>query len=224
MWSTAVGCSEGLVIEQFDRYFTAVPVIAILRGIRPEEAVAVGEALIATGIRVIEIPLNSPRPLESIRLLVQAMRGRALIGAGTVLTSTEVDTVAAAGGAIVVSPNANAEVITRTRKLNLISLPGVFTPTEAIAALAAGAHALKLFPGELVTPSSVQALAAVLPGNTRFILVGGVSVETMGSWIGGPVHGFGIGSSLYKAGRSPIEVEERAQLLTQAMRKGMAAP
>jgi 2-dehydro-3-deoxyphosphogalactonate aldolase len=215
----AGGCSEGPVIAQFDRYFAAMPLIAILRGIQPEEAEAVGEALIACGIRLIEVPLNSPRPLESIRLLAQKTRGRALIGAGTVLSTTQTDEVAAVGGAMIVSPNANAEVIVRTRSLNLVSLPGVFTPTEAFAALAAGAHALKLFPGEIFTVSSVRALAAVLPADIRLILVGGVTGSTLESWLGGAVHGFGIGSWLYRPGRATDEVSEQALLLAQAMRK-----
>ncbi len=207
------------MVREFDRYFEEMPLIAILRGINPEQALAVAEALIDAGIRLIEVPLNSPRPFDSIRVLAQATLGRALIGAGTVLTAAETDAVAAAGGAMIVSPNADAEVIGRTRAHALISLPGVFTPTEAFAAMAAGAHALKLFPGELVTASSARALAAVLPQGTRLILVGGVSSSNLEAWLGQAVHGFGIGSSLYRPGHLPEQVAEQARLLVRTLKE-----
>jgi 2-dehydro-3-deoxyphosphogalactonate aldolase len=210
-----------MVNEHFDRYFRDMPLIAILRGVKPEEAVAIGEALIEAGIRIIEVPLNSPRPLESIRRLAESAGARALVGAGTVLTSAQVDNVAAAKGTLVVSPNMDARVIERTRVHHLLSLPGVFTPTEAFAALAAGAHALKLFPGELATPQSVKALAAVLPPNTRLILVGGVTTSTIDTWLDSAVHGFGIGSALYKPGCTPTEVRERALAFAKAVQKGV---
>jgi 2-dehydro-3-deoxyphosphogalactonate aldolase len=207
------------MVREFDRFFGEMPLIAILRGIAPEQALAVGEALIEAGIRLIEVPLNSPRPFDSIRMLAQATDGRALIGAGTVLTAAETDAVAAAGGAMIVSPNVNPEVIDRTRAHALISLPGVFTPTEAFAALAAGAHALKLFPGELVTAASARALAAVLPRGTRLILVGGVSSSNLGGWFGQAVHGFGIGSSLYRPEHLPEQVAQQARSLVRALKE-----
>jgi 2-dehydro-3-deoxyphosphogalactonate aldolase len=211
-----------MVHEDFDRFFREMPLIAILRGVKPQEAVAIGEALIEAGIRILEVPLNSPRPFESIHRLAERASKRALVGAGTVLTCAEVDDVAVAKGAFIVSPNMDARVIERTRGHHLLSLPGVFTPTEALAALAAGADALKLFPGELATPESARALAAVLPPSTRLILVGGVTTRTIGLWLDSAVHGFGIGSSLYKPGLTTAEVRERALALVKAVQKGVA--
>lgn len=202
----------------YDEHFAAMPVVAILRGLRPDEAVAVGEALVAGGIRIIEVPLNSPDPMTSIGRLQQAFGDRAAIGAGTVLDPADVDRVKAAGGTIVVSPNCNVEVIRRTRQAGLISLPGCLTPTEAFAALAAGAHAVKLFPGELVTPNVARAMAAVLPRGTKLLVVGGVSTDTIGDWKNSVVHGFGIGSSLYKPGLAADEVGDRARKLVEAVR------
>lgn len=202
----------------FDNHFATTPLIAILRGLVPEEAVAVGEALVAAGITLLEVPLNSPRPLESIALLARALGQRALVGAGTVLSEDQADAVAGSGGQIIVSPNTNPRVIAKARALGLISLPGCFTPTECFAALDAGAHALKLFPGEMVTPASARALAAVLPKATQMIVVGGVSVETLPNWVGGAVSGFGIGSALFKPGTSAAEVGRRASAFVAAWR------
>ncbi len=203
----------------FNHWFAAMPLVAILRGLRPEEAMAIGEALVEGGIRILEVPLNSPDPLRSIAALAAGLKDRAIVGAGTVLDPAAVDAVAGAGGAIVVSPNTDAAVIRRTRERGLVSLPGSFTPTEAFTALAAGAHAVKLFPGELVTPGSARALAAVLPKGTRLLVVGGVSADTMKDWKDAPVHGFGIGSSLFKPGVTAAEISERAARLTQAVRE-----
>jgi 2-dehydro-3-deoxyphosphogalactonate aldolase len=211
-----------MVHEDFNRYFRAMPLIAILRGVKPEEVVAIGEVVIEAGIRILEVPLNSPCPFESIRRLAEHASGRALVGAGTVLTCAEVDDVAAAKGDLVVSPNMDARVIERTRGHHLLSLPGVFTPTEALSALAAGADALKLFPGELATAQSAKAMAALLPPSTRLILVGGVTANTIGSWLDSGVHGFGVGSSLYKPGFTAAEVRERALAFAKAVQKGVA--
>ena len=204
--------------ERFESAFAAMPVVAILRGIAPEEALSVGEALVEAGIRILEVPMNSPRPLDSIRKLAEALGERASVGAGTVLDTDGVEAVAAAGGQIIVSPNMDPAVIRRSRERGLVSLPGCFTPTEAFAALGAGAHAVKLFPGELVTPAVAKAMAAVLPKGTRLLVVGGVSAETLDAWHGSVVAGFGIGSSLYRPGVSAAEVGRRAAVLAAAVR------
>ncbi len=209
--------------SHFETCFGAMPLVAILRGIQPHEAVAVGEALVAAGITILEVPLNSPEPLDSIARLARAVGDRASVGAGTVLEPEAVDAVFEAGGQIVVSPNCDAAVIRRTRARGMVSLPGCLTPSEAFAALKAGAHAVKLFPGELVTPGVAKAMAAVLPKKTRLLVVGGVSADTLKDWRGGPVQGFGIGSSLYKPGLSADEVGRRARALTDAIR-GFADP
>jgi 2-dehydro-3-deoxyphosphogalactonate aldolase len=202
----------------FDRLFAEMPLIAILRGIAPDECVAIGEAIVAAGIRILEVPMNSPQPLASIERLARALAGRALVGAGTVYRVEDVDAVAQAGGGIVVSPHTDAEVIARTRRAGLVSAPGCFTPTEAVTALRAGAHVLKLFPGELVTAASARALSAVLPKDTRLVLVGGVSADNVAAWRGTAIHGFGIGSSLYKPGLTAADLAVRAADIVAAYR------
>ncbi len=209
--------------SHFETCFGAMPLVAILRGIQPHEAVAVGEALVEAGITILEVPLNSPEPFDSIAKLARAVGDRASVGAGTVLEPEAVDAVFEAGGQIIVSPNCDAAVIRRTRARGMVSLPGCLTPSEAFAALKAGAHAVKLFPGELVTPGVAKAMAAVLPKKTRLLVVGGVSADSLKDWRGGPVQGFGIGSSLYKPGISADEVGKRARALTDAIR-GFADP
>ena len=202
--------------QRFDTALKQQPIIAILRGLQPEEALEIGEALVGAGIKILEGPLNSPNPLQSIAILAKALAGRALVGAGTVLSSADVHAVHQAGGELIISPNTNPDVIIQTKALGLISLPGIFTPTEAFAALAAGADALKIFPGELANLAYVKAITAVLPKATRLLLVGGVSVENIGSWKNTPVAGFGIGSSMFKPGLRPAEVEARALQLINA--------
>ncbi|UDL93215.1 2-dehydro-3-deoxy-6-phosphogalactonate aldolase [Lichenihabitans sp. PAMC28606] len=204
--------------DRFNHWFAKMPIVAILRGLHPDEALDVGEALVEAGIHILEVPLNSPDPLVSIGRLAAALKDRAIVGAGTVLDPTGVDDVANVGGEIIVSPNTDAAVIRRTRERGLVSLPGSFTPTECFASLAAGAHAIKLFPGELVTPKSAKGIAAVLPKGTRMLVVGGVSTDTMKDWADSPVHGFGIGSSLYKPGLAAGEVGARARALVEAVR------
>lgn len=194
----------------FDKYFSACPLVAILRGVTPDEAEGVGEALIEAGIRIIEVPLNSPEPLKSIERLANRMGDRALVGAGTVLNTAQVRDVKEAGGRLVVSPNTNVEVIAASASAGLVSCPGYFTPSEAFAALEAGAHALKLFPAEAATPAVMKAQRAVLPKDVPILVVGSVKPELMAAWIEAGANGFGLGSGLFKPGNSAAQVLENA--------------
>ena len=192
------------------------PIIAILRGLRPSEAAPVGQALLEAGIDRIEVPLNSPQPLDSIAILAREFGDHALIGAGTVLTPDEVDAVAGAGGKLIVSPNCDGDVIRRTVALGLESWPGVFTPTEAFAALQAGATGLKLFPGALAGPAGLSAIRAILPKGTQVFAVGGAGPENFGTWIKASADGFGIGSALYKPGMAVDNIATRAHRIVAA--------
>ncbi|PMR72363.1 2-dehydro-3-deoxy-6-phosphogalactonate aldolase [Halomonas heilongjiangensis] len=195
-----------------------LPLIGILRGVTPSEAVAVGEAVLAAGITTLEVPLNSPEPLESIRLLAEALGERALVGAGTVLTPAQVRDVHAAGGRLVVSPNCRPAVITETRRLGMASWPGVVTPSEAFDALDAGASGLKLFPAVQVGLAGMQALRAVLPAGTRLYAVGGIGADDFAAWRAAGVDGAGLGGALYQPGQSPERVGEQARTLVTAWR------
>ena len=203
-------------IAAFDKAFGACPLIAILRGLKPDEAVSIGEALVEAGITILEVPLNSPEPFLSISKLAKALQSKAIVGAGTVYRRTEVDRVMDAGGTLIVSPNTNIEVIAHTASLGLVSAPGMFTPTEAVAALDAGATVLKVFPGELMSPQGVKALSAVLPRGTRMALVGGVNEQTFAQYKSTPLAGYGIGSSLYSPGVNAVEIGERARRFIKA--------
>lgn len=194
------------------------PLVAIIRGVTPDEAVAVGEAIHAAGIRIIEVPLNSPDPLESIRRLAGALGERALIGAGTVLSVECVGRVAEAGGRLIVSPNTNADVIRASVEAGLVSLPGYFTPSEAFAAIESGAHGLKLFPAEAASPALVKAQRAVLPRGLPLLVVGGVAPDTMRPWLEAGADGFGLGSGVYKPGMSAAEAGERAAAYVAGLR------
>lgn len=196
----------------------ALPLVAILRGLKPEEAVEVGEALLDAGFTCLEAPLNSPRPLESIRLLRDALGDRALVGAGTVLTPEAVREVVEARGQLIISPNADPEVIRESVAVGALSMPGVFTATEAFAALAAGAQVLKLFPSEIAGPAGLKALRAVLPAGQRLYAVGGVTPETLATWRAAGASGFGIGGALYKPGMTAAEVGDRARAFVAAWR------
>lgn len=201
----------------FDAAFATCPLVAILRGVRPDEVVAIGEQLVAAGFTLIEVPMNSPDPLDSVARLVAALGDRAMIGAGTVLTPAQVDSVREAGGRMVISPNMNADVIRASVAAGMVSLPGIATPTEALAALDAGATALKLFPAEAASPAVLKAMRAILPRETRVLPVGGIVPDGMGPWREAGAAGFGLGSALYKPGLSADAVGANARAFVAAL-------
>jgi len=204
-------------IAAFDTAFARCPLIAILRGVTPDEVEDVGEALVGAGFTLIEVPMNSPDPLESVSRLALRFAGRAVIGAGTVLHEDQVAAVAAAGGTMIISPNANLRVISASAAAGLVSLPGIATPSEAFAAIEAGATALKLFPAEAASPAVVKAMRAVLPKETRLFPVGGIAPGTMAPWTAAGAAGFGLGSALYKPGMSAAEVGTNARAFIEAL-------
>jgi 2-dehydro-3-deoxyphosphogalactonate aldolase len=205
-------------VEIFHARLKDCPLVAILRGITPDEAEGIGEALIEAGLGIVEVPLNSPEPLKSIERLAARLGKRALVGAGTVTTAAEVVAVRDAGGILIVSPYSSEEVIAATVEAGMISLPGFFTPTEAFGALRAGAHALKLFPAEGASPAMLKALCAVLPAEVPVLPVGGITPPLMAQWVAAGAAGFGLGSSLYKPGFSAAEVHRRAAGFVAALR------
>lgn len=200
------------------RAMAACPLVAILRGLTPEDSEAVADALVAAGFSMIEVPLNSPQPLESIARIAARHGENVLVGAGTVLTCAQVDAVKAAGGKLIVSPNSNPAVIAHSVAQGLVSLPGYATPTEAFAALEAGAHGLKLFPAEAASPAVLKAQLAVIPRDVPVLAVGGVGPENLGTWMAAGAAGAGLGSALYKPGRSAADVGEAAGQFMAALK------
>lgn len=201
----------------FSDAFARCPLVAILRGVRPDEVEPIGEALVDAGFTLIEVPLNSPEPFDSIGRLVGRVGDRAMIGAGTVLTAEDAQRVADVGGTMIVSPNTDPAVIRASVAAGMASLPGYFTPSEAFAAIAAGASALKLFPAEAATPAVLKAHRAVLPRSLPVLAVGGVTPDTMAPWRAAGADGFGLGSALYKPGAGAEDVGAAARAFVEAL-------
>lgn len=201
---------------ELKQYLARCDLVAILRGVRPDEVVAIGQALEQAGIAVVEVPLNSPDPLESIRRLAGFAGDRLLVGAGTVMTPNDVAAVAAAGGRLVVTPHAAGQVVHAAKATGMIAVPGFFTPTEAFAMLAAGADALKLFPAEAASPTVLRAMRAVLPSGTAVLPVGGIDAQNIPAWRAAGGAGFGIGSSIYRPGDDAAAVAAKARALRAA--------
>jgi 2-dehydro-3-deoxyphosphogalactonate aldolase len=197
--------------ELLHRYLDECPLVAIIRGVTPAEADAIGDALYEGGIRIIEVPLNSPDPLKSIERMAKKFGDAVLVGAGTVLDPVDVQRVRGAGGRIIVSPDTNTEVIAATAAAGLVSSPGYFTPSEAFAAIRAGATTLKLFPAEAANPAVLKAQLAVIPKDVPILIVGGVKPDTMKPWLDAGAAGFGLGGGLYKKGQSAAETLEKAR-------------
>jgi 2-dehydro-3-deoxyphosphogalactonate aldolase len=200
-------------------FLDRLPLIAILRGVTPDEVVAVGRALVDAGFAIVEVPLNSPAPIESIRRLADSLGADTLVGAGTVTDPAQVRDVAHAGGRLVVSPHCDVAVVRAAKSAGLACTPGIATPTEGFAALAAGADALKLFPAELLTPTVLKALRSVFPEETRFLPVGGITPDNMAPYVAAGAAGFGLGSALYRRGDAPDAVAAKARTFVDAWRR-----
>jgi 2-dehydro-3-deoxyphosphogalactonate aldolase len=203
---------------QFSDYLASLPLVAILRGLKPESAEAVGHALAEAGFRIIEVPLNSPDPFRSIEILARSMPADVLVGAGTVLAPDAVDGVLNVGGRLIVMPHADVEVVRRAKELRMFCTPGVATPTEGFAVLKAGADALKIFPAELIPPNVVKAWRAVLPKGTVVLPVGGIRPETMKPYRDAGANGFGLGSALFAPTMGVDEVARNARAFAEAWR------
>jgi 2-dehydro-3-deoxyphosphogalactonate aldolase len=204
--------------ELLHSYLDQCPLIAIIRGVKPDESEAIGDAIYQGGIRIIEVPLNSPDPLKSIERLATRFGERVLVGAGTVLNPDDVQRILDVGGRIIVSPDTNIEVIRTTAAAGLVASPGYFTPSEAFAAIRAGATALKLFPAEAASPAVLKAQLAVLPKDVPVMAVGGISPDNMRPWLEAGASGFGLGGGLYRPGQSPAETLEKARAYVAGVR------
>ena len=206
-------------LERLELYLGECPLIAIVRGVTPDDAEAIGQALFENGIRIIEVPLNSPDPLKSIERLAASLGDSALVGAGTVLKPHQVADVRAAGGRIIVSPNVNKDVIAAAASDGLVSIPGYFTPTEAFQALDAGATALKLFPAEAAGPTVLKAQLAVIPTDVPLLAVGGIKPDSKHPWLDAGARGFGLGGGLYQPGQTAAETAAKARAYVEGLRR-----
>ena len=204
--------------DLLNHYLDQCPLVAIIRGVTPPEAEAIGEAVHAAGIRIIEVPLNSPDPIASIRTLAARFGDTMLVGGGTVLEAGQVAEIQAVGGRLIVSPNTNVEVIEETAAAGLVSCPGFFTPSDAFDALEAGATGLKLFPAEAASPAVLKAQRAVIPKDVPILVVGGVKPDTMRPWLEVGADGFGLGGGLYQPGQSASETADKARAYVAALR------
>ena len=208
------------LLAKFHAHMDSLPLVAILRGLKPEEALDVGHAIVNAGFHILEVPLNSPDPMRSIQILAEAFPN-ALVGAGTVTTAQQVRDIKAAGGQLIISPHLDDNVVCEAVNLGLISLPGVATPTEALRAIALGAHGLKLFPAEMISPAVVKSMRAVLPGHIRLIPVGGIGTHNMADYRKSGASGFGIGSALFAPGKSAQAVGDSAAEFVHAWRAAL---
>lgn len=200
-----------------------LPLVAILRGLEPERAADIGQVLVESGLDILEVPLNSPEPIRSIASLVRSVGDRALIGAGTVLTESQVDQVNGVGAGLVVAPNCNTAVIGRSAAYNMVTLPGVITPTEMFSALDAGASGLKIFPAEMVGPAVIKAVRAVLPPTTPIFAVGGIDAGNMATFLAAGAAGFGVGGALFHPGKSLDAIAAAARNLVSSFRAARGA-
>ena len=204
--------------ELFRRYLDECPLVAIIRGVTPGDVDAIGDAIYAGGIRIVEVPLNSPDPLASIERLAANFGDRMLVGAGTVVKADDVVRIRDVGGRIIVSPDTNVEVIAATAAAGLVSSPGYFTPSEAFAAIRAGATALKLFPADAASPAVLKAQLAVLPKGIPVLAVGGIKPDNMRPWLEAGASGFGLGGGLYQPGQSPEDTLAKARAYVEGLK------
>jgi 2-dehydro-3-deoxyphosphogalactonate aldolase len=204
--------------ELLRRYLEECPLIAIIRGVTPDHAESTGQAIYDAGIRIIEVPLNSPNPIDSIHRLASKFGESALVGGGTVLEPAQVGAVQAAGGRLIVSPNTNVGVIAVTSLAEMVSMPGYFTPSEAFSAISAGATALKLFPAEAASPAVLKAHRAVIPTEVPILAVGGIKPDGLKPWLDAGADGFGLGGGLYQPGQPAAETAEKARAYVAAVR------